>query len=334
MSALLGRIPSAVGYQPTLATDLGTLQERITTTKKGSITSVQAIYVPADDLTDPAPATTFAHLDATTVLSRGIAELGIYPAVDPLDSSSRMLDASIVGKEHYETARAVQKILQDYKQLQDIIAILGMDELSEADKLTVARARKVQRFMSQPFRVAEVFTGYAGKFVSLKETIAGFKKILSGETDECPEQAFYMVGPIQEVFEKAAQIAKESAEKKAREAAAAAAGTTLSVKSDTKKDVNDGATPQQVEMYAKLKQKEKERRAYLADHPEEDRLRKFLEARGVKPIWLDTTNPSFPRSLLQGFEDEIAAREKKKAEAAARAKAALEAKGKSATAQS
>merc|ERR1719372_28814 len=198
VSALLGRIPSAVGYQPTLATDMGTMQERITTTKKGSITSVQAIYVPADDLTDPAPATTFAHLDATTVLSRGIAELGIYPAVDPLDSSSRILDPNIVGHEHYACARGVQKILQDYKSLQDIIAILGMDELSEEDKLTVARARKIQRFLSQPFQVAEVFTGHAGKLVPLKETITGFNAIMAGEYDHLPEIAFYMVGNIDE----------------------------------------------------------------------------------------------------------------------------------------
>merc|ERR1719287_239093 len=192
VSALLGRIPSAVGYQPTLATDLGALQERITTTTKGSITSVQAIYVPADDLTDPAPATTFAHLDATTVLSRGIAELGIYPAVDPLDSTSRMLDARIIGQKHYEIVRSTQKILQDYKGLQDIIAILGMDELSEDDKLTVSRARKVQRFLSQPFFVAEIFTGIQGRYVELKDTISGFKGLLGGQYDDLPEMAFYM----------------------------------------------------------------------------------------------------------------------------------------------
>ncbi|CAG5865574.1 unnamed protein product [Menidia menidia] len=215
VSALLGRIPSAVGYQPTLATDMGTMQERITTTKKGSITSVQAIYVPADDLTDPAPATTFAHLDATTVLSRAIAELGIYPAVDPLDSTSRIMDPNIVGAEHYDVARGVQKILQasfgldDYKSLQDIIAILGMDELSEEDKLTVARARKIQRFLSQPFQVAEVFTGHMGKLVPLKETIKGFQSILGGEYDALPEQAFYMVGPIEEVIQKAEKLAEE-----------------------------------------------------------------------------------------------------------------------------
>merc|ERR1712049_27504 len=209
VSALLGRIPSAVGYQPTLATDMGTMQERITTTKKGSITSVQAIYVPADDLTDPAPATTFAHLDATTVLSRGIAELGIYPAVDPLDSNSRILDPNVVGHEHYGVARAVQKILQDYKSLQDIIAILGMDELSEEDKLTVARARKMMKFLSQPFQVAEVFTGHAGKLVTMKETIAGFQQLIAGELDHLPEVAFYMVGNIAEVQEKAAKRANE-----------------------------------------------------------------------------------------------------------------------------
>ncbi|KAI1299344.1 ATP synthase subunit beta, mitochondrial [Halotydeus destructor] len=210
VSALLGRIPSAVGYQPTLATDMGSMQERITTTKKGSITSVQAIYVPADDLTDPAPATTFAHLDATTVLSRGIAELGIYPAVDPLDSTSRIMDPNVVGHEHYGVARGVQKILQDYKSLQDIIAILGMDELSEEDKITVSRARKIQRFLSQPFQVAEVFTGQQGKYVSLKETIKGFQSILAGEYDHLPEIAFYMVGPIEEVAEKAKKLAAEA----------------------------------------------------------------------------------------------------------------------------
>jgi len=218
VSALLGRIPSAVGYQPTLATDLGALQERITSTKTGSITSVQAVYVPADDLTDPAPATTFAHLDAMTVLSRGIAELGIYPAVDPLDSSSRMLDPLIVGKEHYRVARRVQELLQDYKALQDIIAILGLDELSEEDRLTVARARKIQRFMSQPFQVAEVFTGYEGKFVSLKDTISGFKRICDGEFDKLPETAFFMVGPVEEVQKKAEQLLAQVAAEKEKEA--------------------------------------------------------------------------------------------------------------------
>jgi len=211
VSALLGRIPSAVGYQPTLSTDMGALQERITTTTKGSITSVQAIYVPADDLTDPAPATSFAHLDATTVLSRQISEKGIYPAVDPLDSTSRMLDPRIVGEEHYETARSVQSILQQYKALQDIIAILGMDELSEEDKLTVARARKIERFLSQPFHVAEVFTGSPGKLVSLEDTIKGFKGIVNGEYDHLPEAAFYMVGTIEEAVEKGAKLEASAA---------------------------------------------------------------------------------------------------------------------------
>ena len=210
VSALLGRIPSAVGYQPTLATDMGNLQERITSTDKGSITSVQAIYVPADDLTDPAPATSFSHLDATTVLSRQIAEIGIYPAVDPLDSTSRILDPRVVGEEHYRVARDVQKILQAYKSLQDIIAILGMDELSEEDKLTVARARKIQRFLSQPFFVAEVFTGSPGKLVDLDATIKGFDSICKGEYDHLPEAAFYMVGGIEEVVEKADKLKKES----------------------------------------------------------------------------------------------------------------------------
>ncbi len=210
VSALLGRIPSAVGYQPTLATDMGNLQERITSTDKGSITSVQAIYVPADDLTDPAPATSFSHLDATTVLSRQIAEIGIYPAVDPLDSTSRILDPRIVGEEHYRVARDVQRILQAYKSLQDIIAILGMDELSEEDKLTVARARKIQRFLSQPFFVAEVFTGSPGKLVDLDSTIKGFDAICKGEYDHLPEAAFYMVGGIEEVIEKAEKMSKDS----------------------------------------------------------------------------------------------------------------------------
>ncbi len=211
VSALLGRMPSAVGYQPTLATEMGELQERITSTNKGSITSVQAIYVPADDLTDPAPATSFAHLDATTVLSRQIAELGIYPAVDPLDSTSRVLDPRVVGEEHYQVAREVQRVLQTYKSLQDIIAILGMDELSEDDKLTVARARKIQRFLSQPFHVAEVFTGLPGVFVNLEDTIRGFKGLIEGEYDDLPEAAFYMLGTIEEVVEKAKQMAAEAA---------------------------------------------------------------------------------------------------------------------------
>src|SRR5690348_6429259 len=210
VSALLGRIPSAVGYQPTLATDMGALQERITSTNKGSITSVQAIYVPADDLTDPAPATSFAHLDATTVLSRAISELGIYPAVDPLDSTSRDLEPRTVGQEHYETARAVQETLQRYKSLQDIIAILGMDELSEEDKLVVSRARKIQRFLSQPFHVAEVFTGIPGKFVQVEDTVRSFKAVVDGEYDHLPEAAFYMVGGIDEAVAKAEKLAQEA----------------------------------------------------------------------------------------------------------------------------
>ncbi|MEL6965598.1 MAG: F0F1 ATP synthase subunit beta, partial [Pseudomonadota bacterium] len=211
VSALLGRIPSAVGYQPTLGTDMGGLQERITSTNKGSITSVQAIYVPADDLTDPAPATAFSHLDATTVLSRSIAELGIYPAVDPLDSTSRIMEPGVVGEDHYAVARQVQETLQRYKGLQDIIAILGMDELSEEDKLVVARARKIQRFLSQPFFVAEVFTGSPGKLVSLEDTISGFKAICNGDYDDLPEAAFYMVGNIEEAVEKAKKMAAEAA---------------------------------------------------------------------------------------------------------------------------
>ena len=211
VSALLGRIPSAVGYQPTLATDLGVLQERITTTKTGSITSVQAVYVPADDLTDPAPATTYAHLDATTVLDRSLTELGIYPAVDPLDSTSRMLDPAIVGQEHYDVARATQKLLQDFKSLQDIIAILGMDDLSEEDKLTVARARKVQRFLSQPFHMSEVFSGKKGLFVDLQDSIDGFRDLLEGAGDDYPENAFYMTGNLKMAFEQGKKIAMESA---------------------------------------------------------------------------------------------------------------------------
>ena len=206
VSALLGRMPSAVGYQPTLATEMGALQERITSTKRGSITSVQAIYVPADDLTDPAPATAFAHLDATTVLSRQLAELGIYPAVDPLDSTSRILDPYIVGEDHYQIARSVQSVLQRYKDLQDIIAILGMDELSEDDRMVVTRARKIQRFLSQPFHVAEAFTGTPGKYVKLQDTVRSFKDILDGKYDDLPEQAFYMVGPIEEVVQKAEKL--------------------------------------------------------------------------------------------------------------------------------
>jgi F-type H+/Na+-transporting ATPase subunit beta len=210
VSAILGRMPSAVGYQPTLAVDLGGLQERITSTDKGSITAVQCVYVPADDLTDPAPATTFAHLDGTVVLSRQIAELGIYPAVDPLDSTSRILDAAYIGEEHYKVARQVQIILQKYKELQDIIAILGMEELSDEDKLTVSRARKMQRFLSQPFHVAETFTGKAGAYVKIADTIRGFKEIVEGKHDDIPEQAFYMVGTIEEAVEKANQMAAVS----------------------------------------------------------------------------------------------------------------------------
>jgi F-type H+-transporting ATPase subunit beta len=211
VSALLGRIPSAVGYQPTLATDMGQLQERITSTRNGSITSVQAIYVPADDLTDPAPAATFAHLDATTVLSRAISELGIYPAVDPLDSTSRILDAAVVGQEHYDVAREVQSILQRYKALQDIIAILGMDELSEEDKITVSRARKIQRFLSQPFDVAEIFTGSPGVQVPMDVTVDSFKRVVAGEFDHLPEAAFYMVGGIDEAVKKAEKLAAAAA---------------------------------------------------------------------------------------------------------------------------
>jgi len=206
VSALLGRMPSAVGYQPTLATEMGQMQERITSTQKGSVTSMQAVYVPADDLTDPAPATTFAHLDGTVVLSRQISELGIYPAVDPLDSTSRILDPLIVGNDHYSVARGVQKVLQRYKELQDIIAILGMEELSDEDKLTVARARKLQKFLSQPFHVAETFTNMPGKFVALKETIRSFQEILDGKHDDMPEDAFYMVGGIEEAVEKGKKI--------------------------------------------------------------------------------------------------------------------------------
>jgi ATP synthase F1 beta subunit len=209
VSALLGRIPSAVGYQPTLSVDMGQMQERITTTKKGSITSVQAVYVPADDLTDPAPATTFAHLDATTVLSRGISELGIYPAVDPLDSKSRLMDPRVIGEEHYQIASRVQQTLQAYRSLQDIIAILGMDELSAEDKLTVERARKIQRFLSQPFAVAEVFTGIQGKLVDLKDTLRSFKEILDGQLDDMPEAAFYMVGASEDVRAKGAKILED-----------------------------------------------------------------------------------------------------------------------------
>jgi ATP synthase F1 beta subunit len=211
VSSLLGRIPSAVGYQPTLATDIGGLQERITTTKNGSITSVQAVYVPADDLTDPAPATTFAHLDATTVLSRALTELGIYPAVDPLDSTSRLLDPTVVGEEHYNTAGSVQKLIQNYKSLQDIIAILGLDELSEEDRMTVARARRIEKFLSQPFYMSEIFSGIPGKFSELGETLEGFQSLLAGEGDDYPEAAFYMVGNIKEAVEKGKRLEEQSA---------------------------------------------------------------------------------------------------------------------------
>jgi len=298
VSALLGRIPSAVGYQPTLSTDLGELQERITSTSKGSITSVQAIYVPADDLTDPAPATTFSHLDATTVLSRNIAALGIYPAVDPLDSTSRLLSPAVVGDEHYAVARAVQKVLQDYKSLQDIIAILGMDELSEKDKLTVARARKIQRFMSQPFQVAEVFTGFKGRFVSLKDTILGFKKILSGDMDEYPENAFYMVGDIEEVKQKAEQLALELKDKK----------TAKDAKDSGKADIRKYKTKQ----FQAWKEQEKEQRAYYAKNPQEDVFRKYLESRGMSIKRYDIDNPSCPEEykvLHQKYIDEQKAKE-------------------------
>ncbi|KAH8397465.1 hypothetical protein KR222_006296 [Zaprionus bogoriensis] len=277
VSALLGRIPSAVGYQPTLGTDMGTMQERITSTRNGSITSVQAVYVPADDLTDPAPAATFSHLDATTVLSRQIAELGIYPAVDPLDSSSRILDPDIVGEEHYNVARAVQMTLQAYKSLQDIIAILGMDELSEEDKLTVARARKVQRFLSQPFQVAEVFTGHPGKLVPVEKSVDGFKRLLNGEYDDIPEIAFYMVGDVDEVLAKANQLAASMSadggpqEAKPKDPKAAEGGKDEGKKDEAKPEGKDekaaeagGKEPAKAEAKAKDdKQSEKK-----ADQPE------------------------------------------------------------------
>ena len=288
VSALLGRIPSAVGYQPTLATDMGALQERITTTTKGSITSVQAIYVPADDLTDPAPATTFAHLDATTVLSRSIAELGIYPAVDPLDSTSRMLDPRIVSPEHYNTARAVQKTLQDYKSLQDIIAILGMDELSDDDKLTVFRARKIQRFLSQPFRVAEVFTGFSGRYVKLEDAIKGFKGILEGKYDHLPEQAFYMVGDIDEVVEKAERLS--------RQAASQAASTSTD---DKKKEVTDedkGFGPKQI----KAIYKEAHR---LAEEIEKHESKEAPEkASEIKAYWDSWRSKVDENQMIQAYD--------------------------------
>jgi len=279
VSALLGRIPSAVGYQPTLATDLGALQERITSTKKGSITSVQAIYVPADDLTDPAPATTFAHLDATTVLSRAISELGIYPAVDPLDSTSRMLTPEIVGQEHYTVARTVQKILQNYKSLQDIIAILGMDELSEEDKLTVARARKLQRMLSQPFQVAEVFTGMEGKFVPLKDTINAFKRICAGEYDHLPEAAFYMVGGIEDVEKKAQRVAAEAAARRAAEEAKAKAATT-------EKKADDTVAKIKAAWRAELeKAKRNEKSAILEKYKAREPLKHKLKAALIAPAF-------------------------------------------------
>jgi len=288
VSALLGRMPSAVGYQPTLASDLGALQERITTTSKGSITSVQAIYVPADDLTDPAPATTFSHLDATTVLSRSVAELGIYPAVDPLDSTSRILSPHVVGKEHYAIARKTQKLLQDYKSLQDIIAILGMDELSEEDKLTVARARKVQRFMSQPFQVAEVFTGFPGRFVELKDTLDGFRRIVAGEFDEYPESAFYMVGGVEEVKEKAERMSRELG-----------TGTQKDAKKTGKADITQNPK------FATLLQRSiKRREASLAPGPngEVGLFRQWLTRNGLKSFQvvprMDWWSDSFPRGLM------------------------------------
>jgi len=315
VSALLGRIPSAVGYQPTLATDMGALQERITSTKKGSITSVQAIYVPADDLTDPAPATTFAHLDATTVLSRAISELGIYPAVDPLDSSSRMMSASILGREHYDVARAVQKTLQDYKSLQDIIAILGMDELSEDDKATVYRARKIQKFLSQPFTVAEVFTGFQGKFVAVKDTVAGFKGILDGKYDHLPESAFYMVGDINEVVAKAAKLAAELEAQKSKD----------DTRADSKKEAKVGAK-QRVqavpENLAKFVDHTRKiigalRDAQLAKQPQKkDEVNKYWkEWEESLPSELGSLTDRLKKNLI-AFEEE---KRKKSEEAAARA---------------
>jgi hypothetical protein len=260
VSALLGRIPSAVGYQPTLGTDMGLLQERITTTTAGSITSVQAIYVPADDLTDPAPATTFAHLDAKTVLSRQIAEIGIYPAVDPLDSTSRMLDPRIVGQEHYDIARAIQKTLQDFKSLQDIIAILGMDELSKEDQDIVYRARKIQRFLSQPFTVAEVFTGMKGKFVPLEESLSGFKAILAGEYDHYNEAAFFMVGNIAEVVEKSEKMATEAKAAQSSEKAASSGAGTGGLSWD---DIYVQATEQRARLEAMLIEAQPDKKAEI-----------------------------------------------------------------------
>eukprot|EP00823_Brevimastigomonas_motovehiculus_P002986 TRINITY_DN1796_c0_g1_i1.p1 TRINITY_DN1796_c0_g1~~TRINITY_DN1796_c0_g1_i1.p1 ORF type:complete len:1167 (-),score=406.08 TRINITY_DN1796_c0_g1_i1:370-3870(-) len=290
VSSLLGRIPSAVGYQPTLATDLGQLQERIVSTKKGSITSVQAIYVPADDLTDPAPATTFAHLDATTVLSRQIAELGIYPAVDPIESSSRLLTVEGVGDEHYQVARSAQKMLQDYKQLQDIIAILGMDELSEEDKLTVARARKLQRFFAQPFQVAEAYTGRVGKFVPVKDTIDGVRKILTGEMDSYPEAAFYMIGGIHEVKSKADELARQLKMEKEAEAKRG---------KEREKDLFRGASQYTITKYKNLKAREKEIRSWYAAHPEKDPVRQLFDGLNIPYEKLDLDDESFPHELLK-----------------------------------
>ena len=319
VSALLGRIPSAVGYQPTLATDLGSLQERITSTVNGSITSVQAVYVPADDLTDPAPATTFAHLDATTVLSRSIAELGIYPAVDPLDSTSRMLQPQIVGEVHYNVARQVQSILQNYKALQDIIAILGMDELSENDKLVVSRARKIQRFMAQPFQVAETFTGMQGKLVDLPETIKGFKAIADGVYDDLPEQAFYMIGPVEEASVKALTLAKSSTSQKSKE-----------VKKDKQDTSPDEVKARLEAVKAKLKaKKDAEASRFAALSPEmkealpslmsslaEDKL-KFSERSVVKQLLIlqkEFAEDLSPEERMKIWADKEEATEKKIAE--------------------
>jgi ATP synthase F1 beta subunit len=305
VSALLGRIPSAVGYQPTLATDMGGMQERITTTKKGSITSVQAIYVPADDLTDPAPATTFAHLDATTVLSRQIAELGIYPAVDPLDSTSRMLDPRIVGEEHYGVARGVQKVLQDYKSLQDIIAILGMDELSEEDRQVVYRARKIQKFLSQPFTVAEVFTGMQGKFVGLQENIAGFKEILAGKYDHLPEVAFYMVGGINEVEAKARSLAAQS-------------GTPQKDEKDDKKDKAPQASARKTLEPSELVERAKPIAKKLLE--KELKKAKPEEQEAIKAKWAQWEQ-SLPEEQKR-MEEKIRIRQEQRSAAAAAAVAA------------
>jgi len=312
---------------------LGQLQERITTTKKGSITSVQAIYVPADDLTDPAPATTFSHLDATTVLSRGIAELGIYPAVDPLDSTSRMLSPAVVGQEHYDTARAVQKILQDYRSLQDIIAILGMDELSVEDRLTVARARKIQRFMSQPFQVAEVFTGYPGKFVTLKETLDGFKKLITGEGDGLMESAFYMIGPYEEAVAKNEKILKDLAEQSKRQA------EMMQVKkADTSGNRFHKAKPAQLEAFNKATERMRVVREAVTPKvfgADNSRERKLLDKLGKSPadLWeIAEADTTFPKAVFAGFEAEVASRKKAAADAAAAVAAAAAAKSASSSA--